>query len=115
MIHLKPGEGIRMLDKKSEGSKVRQPSGFTRHSGGLASEHARDQGWRMNEEERTRDAEQKQDSDGGTDSDSGTDYGAKNFGDSALDTSATQPAANAVKRIICIPFQHSVTSQKRCR
>jgi hypothetical protein len=69
----------------------------------------------MNEEERARDADQKQGSDGGT------DYGAKNFGDSAPDTSATQPAANAVKRIICIPFQRSVTSQssvtsqKRCR
>ncbi len=98
-----------MLDKKSEASKVRQPSGFTRHSGGLASEHAREQGWGMNEEERARDAEPKQGSDGGT------DYLATNLGDSALDTIATQPAANAVKRIICIPFQPSVTSQKRCR
>jgi hypothetical protein len=98
-----------MLDKKSEGSKVRQPSGFTRHSGGLASEHARDQGWGMIEEERARDTEPKQGSDGET------GYGATNLGDSAPDTSATQPAANTVKRIICIPFQRSVTSQKRCR
>ncbi|HET6207477.1 MAG TPA: hypothetical protein VFD98_11755 [Terracidiphilus sp.] len=98
-----------MLDKKTEGSKVRQPSGFTRHSGGLASEHAREQGWGMNEEERGRDAEPKQVSDGGT------DYGATNLGDSALDTSAAQPVTNAVKRIICIPFQRGVTLQKRVR
>jgi hypothetical protein len=96
-----------MLDKKTEGSKVRLPSGFTRHSGGLASEHAREQGWGMNEEERARDAEPKQGSDGGT------DYEAKNLADSAVDTSTTQPAANAVKRIICIPFQRNVTSQSR--
>jgi hypothetical protein len=89
-----------MLDRKTDDAHVRQPAGFTQHNGGLASEHAREQGWRMHEEERAKEAQGKQDSDGGTDH----EYGAKDLGDSTVDNSTAQPAANAAKRVICIPI-----------
>jgi hypothetical protein len=103
------GGGFRMLDKKSDDSAVRQPSGFTQHNGGLASEYAREQGWSMNEEERARDAQAKQDAAGGTD----YEYGATDFGDSAVDTSAVQPAAKNAKRIISIPIESTPKPAKR--
>lgn len=102
-----------MLDKKTDDTPVRQPSGFTSHSGGLASEHAREQGWGIKEEVRARDAQEKQDSGGVTDH----SYEAKHFSDSAEDTSAAQPTANTARRIISIPIKsvplkYSFTSSK---
>jgi hypothetical protein len=73
---------------------MRAPQGFTVHSGGLASEYAREQGWGINEEERTRTPRQKQDEDGGTD----YDYGARDFGDTARDTGPAQPNTEPIKR-----------------
>ena len=90
-----------MLDKKTDDTHVRQPAGFTQHSGGLASEYAREQGWGINEEERAAEAIRKQDSDGGTDH----DYGARDFGDAAVDTSAAQPPAKETKRIFSIRIE----------
>lgn len=58
------------------------PSGFTRKSSGLSSEYAREQGWGINQDERTKTAEPPQDSDGGRD----YDYGARDFGDSPAKT-----------------------------
>ncbi len=73
----------------------REPQGFTVHSGGLASEYAREQGWGINEDERTSTPKQKQDYDGGRE----TDYGARDFGDSAKDTSSAQmPKARPVRQ-----------------
>jgi len=68
---------------------MRVPQGFTVHSSGLASEYARELGWGMNEDERKKTPNQKQDYDGGRD----YDYGAKDFGDSAADTSTAQSVA----------------------
>jgi hypothetical protein len=68
------------------------PAGFTQHSGGLASEYAREQGWGMNEVERTQTPRDKQDGDGGKD----YDYGPRDFGDTAVDTSAARPASARV-------------------
>lgn len=82
-----------MADKESQNPNVRQPLGFTTHSSGLASEYAREQGWGINEDERTRPAKGKQDIDGGTD----YDYGPQDFGDTAVDTSAAQPPAQRAK------------------
>jgi hypothetical protein len=73
----------------NQDSSRRVPAGFTQHSGGLASEYAREQGWGINEDERTRSPQVKQDADGGSD----YDYGARDFGDSAVDTSAARPSA----------------------
>ncbi len=100
-----------MLDRKTDDSQVRQPSGFTQHNGGIASEHAREQGWRINEEERVKETQEKQDSDGGTD----YGYGARGFGDTAVDTKVAQPATAVAKRVICIPVTRSVASRKQGR
>ncbi len=77
-----------MAENKPKTSTVQEPSGFTPHRGGLASEYAREQGWGINQDERTRTDDQKQDYDGGKD----YEYGARDFGDSAVDTSSVQPA-----------------------
>jgi hypothetical protein len=63
---------------------AREPQGFTVHSSGLSSEYAREQGWGLNEEERTRTPRQKQNYDGGR----AYDYGPQDFGDEAVDTSS---------------------------
>ncbi len=60
-----------------------EPRGFGEHSRGLASEYAHEQGWGLNEPERTRLPEGRQPSDGGTD----YEYGARDFGDEPADTS----------------------------
>jgi hypothetical protein len=77
-----------MTDNKQQNSSLPEPAGFTQHRGGLASEYAREQGWGLNLEERTKTPQQKQDYDGGKD----YEYGARDFGDSAVDTSEAQPA-----------------------
>ena len=64
-----------MSQKNSEDSPQQEPTGFTQHSGGLASEYAREQGWGLNEEERSKTPEEKQDYDGGTN----YEYGARDF------------------------------------
>jgi len=71
-----------MTDEKRKQQK-REPSGFTPRTSGLASEYAREQGWEINEEQRVRTPMEKQDYDGGRD----YDYGARDFGDTAVDTS----------------------------
>ncbi len=84
-----------MPEKDSQHSDTREPQGFTVHSGGLASEYARELGWGINEEERTKTPQQKQDYDGGKD----YDYGAQDFGDTAVDTSVdTSSAQPGAKR-----------------
>ncbi len=82
-----------MLNRNPDHENALRPSGFTTHSGGLASEYAREQGWGINEEERTRAALAKQDYEGGRD----YDYGARDFGDSAGDTRPAPPAPARVK------------------
>jgi hypothetical protein len=82
-----------MADQDSEHQDKREPKGFTAHSSNLASEYAREQGWGLNEEERTRTPREKQDYDGGRN----YDYGARDFGDTAKDTSSAQPAAERKK------------------
>ena len=74
--------------KSSQDSSRRVPAGFTQHSGGLASEYARELGWGINEDERTHPPRDKQDADGGRD----YDYGPRDFGDTAVDTGAAQPS-----------------------
>ena len=81
-----------MLNRNPDHESALRPSGFTTHSGGLASEYAREQGWGINEEERTRTASAKQDYEGGRD----YDYGAGDFSSSAVDT---RPAPTVPARV----------------
>ena len=62
--------------------KPAEPRGFGEHSRGLASEYAHEQGWGLDVEERTKQTAAPQDTDGGTD----YDYGARDFGDEAVNT-----------------------------
>lgn len=81
-------------------NKPTEPRGFGEHTRGLAGEYAHEQGWGLDEAERTLQTATPQDTDGGTD----YDYGAQDFGDTptntAIDpTNDTQniPATPAVK------------------
>ncbi len=61
-----------------------EPRGFGDHVHGLTSSNAHEQGWGLNQEERTRLPVGKQQTDGGTD----YEYGARDFGDEPVDESA---------------------------
>ena len=89
-----------MADEKSVQSvhavHAEEPRGFGNHTRGLAGEYAHEQGWGLNEEERTRQPEGKQDRDGGTD----YEYGARDFGDSPVDTSEVKPSPQAIESLL---------------
>lgn len=68
-----------------------RPRGLGEQARGLAGEYAHEQGWGLNEKERTQEAGEKQPYDGGND----YDYGARDFGDSPADTSEAQPSVHA--------------------
>ncbi len=59
-----------------------EPRGFGEHSRGLSGEYAHEQGWGLNEQERTKQPVAPQDTDGGTD----YEYGARDFGDEPVNT-----------------------------
>ncbi len=80
-----------MADEKA--AHASEPVGFGEHTRGLSGEYAHEQGWGLNEEERTKLPEEKQAEDGGTD----YEYGARDFGDTAVDTSAVQPSPETEK------------------
>ena len=80
-----------MADEKD--AHAAEPVGFGEHTRGLSGEYAHEQGWGLNEEERTRTPETKQDFEGGTD----YEYGPRDFGDTAVDTSAVQPSPETEK------------------
>ena len=82
----------------------RVPAGFTQHSGGLASEYAREQGWGMNVVERTQTPRDKQDGDGGKDH----DYGPRDFGDTAVDTSTARTPAPGKERPKNSPLRKTI-------
>ena len=69
-----------------------EPAGFTEHTRKQASEHAHEQGWGLSEDERTQLPTEKPAFAGGKD----YEYGARDFGDEAVDTSAVQPSPEAV-------------------
>lgn len=79
------------MDKPDTETKGAEPRGFGEHARGLAGEYAHEQGWGINEEERTRQAPAEQQADGGVD----YDYGAQDFGDTPVDTSTAQPGPEA--------------------
>lgn len=84
-----------MAREKQHSSPSQEPLGFGKHRHGLASEYAQEQGWGTNEAERTKLPEEKQDYQGGTD----YDYGARDFGDTAEDTSGAQPSEKLERRV----------------
>ncbi len=71
-----------MASDEANPQKMPEPRGFGEHTRGLAGEYAHEQGWGLDESERTRQAHAPQDTDGGTD----YDYGARDFGDEPVNT-----------------------------
>ncbi len=57
-----------------------EPRGFGEHVRGLAGEYAHEQGWGLNEAERTQQPETPQDTDGGAN----YEYGARDFSDEPI-------------------------------
>lgn len=72
-------------------NKPVEPRGFGEHTRGLAGEYAHEQGWGLDEAERTYQDTAPQDTDGGTD----YNYGAQDFGDTPVNTAIdhTDPTA----------------------
>ncbi len=70
-----------MADEINE--KPVEPRGFGHHTRGLAGEYAHEQGWGLDEPERILQPATPQDTDGGTD----YEYGARDFGDTPVNTS----------------------------
>ncbi len=85
-----------MTDQKLPPPETVEPRGFGEHSRGLASEYAHEQGWGLNEEERRAEPNEAQATDGGTD----YDYGARDFGDEAVDTSTAKPSPEAIEALL---------------
>lgn len=75
-----------MPDKDCQNPGMRLPQGFTIYSSKRSSEFAREQGWGINEEERTKTAQQKQEYDGGL----GYAYGAGPSGDTSMHPGRTE-------------------------
>ena len=71
-----------MPSNKTEEKRGPEPRGFGEHTRGLAGEYAHEQGWGLDEAERTKQSTTPQDTDGGTD----YDYGARDFGDEPVNT-----------------------------
>ncbi len=74
--------------------KVPEPRGFGEHTKGLAGEYAHEQGWGLNEAERTAVPDGRQSTYGGTE----YDYGARDFGDEATDMTGTQGTAEGLEK-----------------
>lgn len=64
-----------------------EPRGFGHHTRGLAGEYAHEQGWGLDDPERTLEPATPQDTDGGSD----YEYGARDFGDTPVNTAIDHP------------------------
>lgn len=94
-VHLIADEGCDMAEEKIHNSISQEPVRLGEHRRGLASEYAHEQGWGLNEEERTKLPDEKQDYQGGTD----YEYGAQDFGDTAVDTSKAKPSPELAEKV----------------
>ena len=77
----------------------REPRGFSEHTRGLPGEYAHEQGWGLDEEERTRQQQSPSDTDGGTD----YNYSAWAFGDEPVNMKRVGPhpaAEQAARRAL---------------
>ena len=73
-----------------------EPRGFGEHTRGLAGEYAHEQGWGLNEQERIAQPAPDEQANGAND----FDYGARDFGDEAVDTSSAKPTPESVETIL---------------
>lgn len=73
-----------MPDPSQHPTDATEPRGFGQHTRGLSGEYAHEQGWGLNLDQRKRQSTRLQNAEGGTD----YDYGARDFGDEPVNTSA---------------------------
>lgn len=73
-----------------------EPRGLGEHTRGLAGEYAHEQGWGLNEDERKKQMPTEQQADGGSD----YEYGARDFGDKAVNTREAKPTPEETKAIL---------------
>jgi hypothetical protein len=93
-----------MAEKKTDNVQtMRRPRGFSPGARGLAGENAHEQGWQINEEERTKTAKSLQGKMGGKD----FDYGARDFGDSPVDISSARRQTSAIRHTPDAQPKHS--------
>lgn len=71
-----------MAGEETKTPSPAEPRGFGEHTRGLAGEYAHEQGWGLDESERTKLPDAPQDTDGGSD----YEYGARDFGDEPVNT-----------------------------
>lgn len=81
--------------KGESGRQRREPQGFAEHTRKPSSEKAHEQGWGLNQDERTRLPVGKQPWQGGMD----YDYGAQDFGDTPEDTSSAKPSPAGAEKL----------------
>lgn len=74
-----------MAEQEKTREKVPEPRGFGEHARGLAGEYAHEQGWGLNEPERTALPKERQPTYGGKE----YNYGARDFGDEPTDRSGS--------------------------
>jgi hypothetical protein len=78
----------------------REPLGFGEHTRGLPGEYAHEQGWGLDEEQRTRQATPPRDTDGGNE----YNYSAQDFGDEPVNMArvgqADERAEEAARRAL---------------
>ena len=75
-----------MAEQEKTNEETPEPRGFGEHARGLAGEYAHEQGWGLNEAERTALPEDRQPTYGGKE----YDYGARDFGDEPTDMTGTE-------------------------
>ena len=80
-----------------------EPRGFGSHTRGLAGEYAHEQGWGLEEEQRTKVPDTPQDTDGGTN----YEYGARDFGDEPVNAARVLGTSDPV-----IPAPDAAVPQK---
>lgn len=80
-----------MAEQNKDTQIPAEPRGFGEHTRGLAGEYAHEQGWGLDEAERTHIAKTPQDTDGGTD----YEYGARDFGDEPVNTTIDHADASS--------------------
>jgi hypothetical protein len=82
-----------VAENKAEGTTRKEPSGLGIHNLGRGAEYAHEEGWGINEEERTTASDVAQNVAGGKD----YNYGAADFGDEPVNEGDVQPSPDAVE------------------
>lgn len=104
------------MAEKRPNEEVRKPRGFSPGTTGAAGANAHEQGWQLNEEERSNTAKSLVGKTGGRD----YNYGAQDFGDtpedmSSLENSPKQPAPQSTPQSRETPRMVSVKPRGRGR